>query len=195
MSPTVRRLAAVVCALGLLAAACGGSPYTRFDPSSACTTDGRFAGAYPRLEAQVPTMLDGRGPDTLDSGRNCTPKELGTLANHGIREVRFAGGTWNLSANAGITLAVFSGQGLTAAWLGEWYEASARAAANTRNIDPSRPTIDGRQGYRLDTVNGDSNQTVITWDSANGDAVYVIVAADAPATLIAAAINAFPVHG
>jgi len=154
--------------------------------------DGRYPGAYPDLEAQVPKTFLGRAPDQLDSGRNCTATELGTLAGHGLTEVRYAGGTWNTSPNSGITLAVFTGQGLTAEWLGEWYESSARAASNTRQIDPTRPKIDGRQGYRLDTVNDESNQTVITWPSTTPDVVYVVVAADASSADIASAIKAFP---
>jgi len=179
--------------LALVAAACGGgSVYTSFDPASACTSDGRFPGAYPDLEARLPTTFQGRPPDTLDSGRNCSATELGTLAGHGLREVRYAGASWFLSGNAGITLAIFTGQGLTAAWIGEWYESTARAASNTRQIDPTRPKVAGRQAYRLDTINGDSVQTVIDWASPTGDAVYVVVAADAPKETIAAATAAFP---
>jgi hypothetical protein len=194
------RLAMVVATAGLIGslaiAACGSSsPYTSFDPAAPCTADGRFPGAYPALEVRVPGELDGRRPDALDSGRNCSTKELGTLTDHGIREVRFAGGTWNASANAGLTLAVFTGDRLTAEWLGEWYEASARAASNTRNITPTRPIVAGRPGYRLDTVNGESNQTVITWSSASGDAVFVVVAADISEARIQAAITAFSPSG
>jgi hypothetical protein len=174
-------------------AACGGAtPYTSFDPSAPCTADGRFPGAYPVLEARVPARFQGRAPDTLDSGRNCSTKELGTLAGHGLHEVRYAGATWYLSGNAGVTLAVFTGEGLTAEWIGEWYEATARAASNTRQIDPTRPTVDGHPAFRLDTLNGDSVQTVIDWASSSGDAVYVVIAADAPVATIDAATAAFP---
>src|SRR5438552_8386057 len=170
----------------MLAAGCTpGSPYSSFDPKVPCTTDGRFPGAYPDLEARVPARFAGRGPDTLDSGRNCTAAELGTLAGHGIREVRFAGGTWQLSGESGVTLAVFTGDGLTAEWLGEWYESSARGARSTQQITPSRPTIGGRQAYRLDTVNGQSDQTVITWDAppgATGPGSSVAAAAPSGAT-------------
>jgi hypothetical protein len=193
----VRRLVAAITLLGLVAAAgCGsGSPYTSFDPSTACTTDGRFPGAYPSLEARLPPMFDGRGPNTRDSGRNCTAAELGSLTGHGIHEIRYAGATWELGSGSGVTLAIFTGSGLTAEWLGEWYEASARAARNTRNISPSRPTIGGRPAYRLDTVNGDSIQTVITWDAPTGGAVYVVLAADVPESRIQEATATFPTNG
>ena len=117
---------------------------------------------------------------------------MGTLAGHGVNELHYAGGTWVYSANAGVTLAVFTAQGLTAEWLGEWYESGARAATNTRNIVPTRPMVAGRQAYRLDTVNGESNQVVVTWPSAAGDAVYVLVTADIAEAKISAALAAFP---
>ena len=179
--------------IALSPTACGGGGlYTSFDPAAPCTTDGRFPGAYPDLEARLQMGFLGRPPDTLDSGRNCSATELGTLAGHGMREVRFAGATWNLSGNAGVTLAVFTGEGLTAEWLGEWYEATARAARNTRQSAPTRPKGAGRPAFRLDTLNGESVQTVIDWMSPSGDAVFVVVAADAPVATIDAATAAFP---
>jgi hypothetical protein len=187
-------MSAVAGLLVALLAACGGAaaPLVSFDPTGPCSADGRFPGAYPSLEARLPTTFQGRPPDTIDSGRNCSGTELATLAGHGIREMRYAGATWFLSGNAGITLAVFSADGLTAEWIGEWYEATARAARNTRQIDPTRPQVAGRQAYRLDTINGESVQTVIDWAAPSGDAVYVVIAADAPVAIIDAATAAFP---
>jgi hypothetical protein len=187
------RAAALTVFVAIAAIGCSSaSPYTSFDPATPCVTDGRFPGAYPDLEARVPKQFDGRAPDQLDSGRNCSVTEMGTLAGHGVTELHYAGGTWVYSANAGVTLAVFTGAGLTAEWLGEWYESGARSATNTRNITPTRPMIAGRQGYRLDTVNGESNQVVITWPSPNGDAAYVLVAADVAAAKIDEALATFP---
>jgi hypothetical protein len=195
-SGTVRRVRARVLGafLGVvLLAGCGpATVYKSFDPAAPCSTDGRFPGAYPALEARLPATFMGRPPDTIDSGRNCSATELGTLAGHGLSEVRFAGASWYLSGNAGITLAMFTGQGLTAEWMGEWYEASARAASNTREIDPTRPTVGGAQAYRLDTLNGESVQTIIDWQVPGSDAVYVVIAADAPVATIEAATAAFP---
>jgi hypothetical protein len=191
-----RRLrAAFICALlsAVVLAGCGpASVYTSFDPAAPCSSDGRFPGAYPALEARLPETFQGRAPDTLDSGRNCSATELGTLAGHGISEVHFAGASWFLSGNAGVTLAIFSAQGLTAEWIGEWYEASARAASNTREIDPSRPKVGSIPAYRLDTLNGESVQTIIDWQVPGSDAIYVVIAADAPVATIEAATAAFP---
>ena len=114
------------------------------------------------------------------------------LAKHGIREVRFAGGRWDRSRTSGLTLAVFAGEGLTAERLGEWYEASARATNKTAGLRPSRPTIDGRQGYRLDLLASEVPQTVICWPSADGTLVQVVLAAGVPEADISAGIAAFP---
>ncbi len=163
-----------------------------FDPSTPCTADVRVSGAYPELEALVPARLDGQPPTRLDSGRNCTPTNLGTLAGHGITELRFAGGLWERSSTSGITLVVFEADGLTAAEIGEWYEAGARTARRTQALKPSRPLVDGRQGYRLDLLNGDVPQTVVAWPSADGRVVQVVLAADVSRPEIEAAIAAFP---
>lgn len=147
-----------------------------FDPSSACTADGRFAGAYPQLEALVPASLGGRPADRIDSGRSCTDAALGTLTSHGVRELRFAGGLWEQGSNSGTTLVAFeSPTPLDAAWVAEFYEAGARAGKNTDAIETTRLTVAGNSGYRLDTLNDDSYQTVIVWPRG-GRVVAALVA-------------------
>ena len=74
--------------LTVLLAACGAT----FDPTGPCTADGSAPGAYPELEAAIPKTFRGAAPADLDSGRACTPDGLGTLAAHGVKEIRFAGG-------------------------------------------------------------------------------------------------------
>jgi hypothetical protein len=164
---------------------------TSFDPAAPCTTDTRLPGAYPQLEALVPTQLFGKPPTTLDSGRNCTRTNLGTLADHGLTEVRFAGGLWDRSPTSGVTLAVFQGDGLSAEMMGEWYEASARLSSKTAGLKPSRPVIDGRQGYRLDLLASEVPQTVVCWPSADGRTVQVVIGAGVPESDIQAGIGAF----
>ncbi len=93
---------------------------------------------------------------------------------------------------SGITLAVFTAPGLTADWIGEWYEASARAGRSTGSIKPSKTEVGGRPANRLDLVNADSNQTVVTWPAATPDSVNVVIAADVPEDQIQAAFAAFP---
>lgn len=156
-----------------LAAGCGGAG---FDPSGPCSTDGRAAGAYPKLEAIVPTTFRGRAPDRLDSGRSCTPPELATLVAHGVTELRFAGATWDLGSSSGVTLAVFEASSLDPAWVEEFYETGARTARNTESVDISTILIpDGSTGSRIDALNGESYQSVIVWP--DGDRVRVALIA------------------
>ena len=164
-------------AIGLVIVVAGcSSAAASFDPGSACTGDGRFPGAYPQLEALVPTSLGGRPADRLDSGRSCTDAALTTLKSHGVRELRFAGGLWEQGANSGTTLVTFdSPTPVDAKWIAEFYEAGARAGKNTDAIETATLTIAGSTGYRLDTLNGDSYQTVIVWPQA-GHVVGVLVA-------------------
>ena len=73
--------------------ACAGGAAASFDPTGPCKADGSAPGAYPALEALIPTTYRRRArPRPLDSGRNCTPENLGSLAAPGITEVDFAGG-------------------------------------------------------------------------------------------------------
>lgn len=184
----VRAFAAAVILAGCSSAAAPAA----FDPTAPCTADVRLPGAYPELEALVPASLEGSPPSRLDSGRNCTAANLGSLAEHGISEVHFAGGLWETSPSSGVTLAVFEGDGLEAVHIGEWYEASARLARKTQALEPTRPTIDGRQAYRLDLLNGDIPQTVVVWPSADGRSVQVVIGSSVGEDRIQAAIAAFP---
>jgi len=184
---------ALVLAISIgLVAACSSSGAASFNPAGPCIADGRAPGAYPDLESQVPKAVAGTTPVSRDSGRNCTGMNLGTLAAHGVTEVRFAGAIWHDAAQSGLTLAVFRAPGLRAEWIGEWYEATARAGRRTGAIQATRPLIAGRQAYRMDLVNGESKQTVVVWSSAAGDLVQVVIAADEPEARIQDAIAAFP---
>lgn len=183
-------LAAFLFAATALAGACSSAAPT-FDPAAACTADQRLPGAYPRLEALVPARLFGVPPTQLDSGRNCTTTNLGSLADHGLKEIRFAGGRWDRSPTSGVTIAVFEGEGLTAEMMGEWYEATARLSSKTAALKPGRPIVDGRQGYRLDLLASEVPQTVVCWPSPDGRTVRVVIGAGVPEADVQAAIHAF----
>ena len=178
---------------GLLAglAACSVTPSSSFDPTGACTADGSAPGAYPELEARVPTTYHGAAPDKLDSGRNCSPENLGSLADAGFDEVRFAGGTWTFGAERAVVLAVFSAPGLTVDSLAAFYGDSARAAYRIEILAESRPTIAGRHGWRLDTKRVERLQTVVVWPSAQPDVINVVVTSDLPDVRIQEAVEAF----
>jgi hypothetical protein len=172
-------------------AACSSSTPASFDPTGACSTDGRAAGAYPDLEALVPTRYQGVPPETLDSGRNCTAGNLGSLASQGISEVRFAGGIWTFGAERAAVLAVFRTAGLTADALATFYADSAQTASRTTITGSTAPMIDGRPGHRLDTKTGERVQTVVVWPGAQPGIVNVVITNDLPDARIQDAIDAF----
>jgi hypothetical protein len=184
------RLVSTLALVTLLVAACGAAPVS-FDPTGPCTSDGSAPGAYPDLEALVPASYEGREPDTLDSGRNCTPENLGSLAATGIEEVRFAGGTWDFGGQRAAALVVFEASGLTAEALGDFYLRSANDANRTEVTNALTQTVAGRPGFRLDTKTGDRIQTVMVWPAEAADRVNVVITNDLPDPKIQAAVDAF----
>jgi hypothetical protein len=171
--------------------ACSSGPAATFDPSGPCSTDGRSAGAYPELEARIPTTYEGRGPNALDSGRHCSTLNLGPLAVAGFDEVRFAGGTWDFGGDRAAALVVFQADGLTADLVADFYAQSARAADRTTITGESTPTLAGRAGHRLDTTTGSRTQTIVVWPSADADVVDIVITNDLPDPKIQAAVDAF----
>jgi len=176
-----RLLRATVALAALVLAGCTAA--APFDPSGPCVVngspvDGRAAGAYPALEALVPKAFQGRAPDRLDSGRNCSPRNLGTMLGRGIDEVQFAGGLWELGSRSGVSLAVFRAAGLTSGILFEFYQTGARTAPKTDRTESSDVSVAGVPGRRLDTLNDDSYQTVVTWPGPAGEIRAVLVGSD-----------------
>jgi hypothetical protein len=172
------RLIAVTGALVLAAtvAGCvGESAAPSFDPSGPCTVDGQRPGAYPDLEALIPPTFDGVAPTRLDSGRNCTERNLGTLATHGIRELHFAGGLWETGARSGFTLAVLVAPSLTAEMMADFYEAGARAGRKTEEVTRSAFDLDGRNAWMISTLNDESYQTIVVWDAGQPGAVRAVL--------------------
>jgi hypothetical protein len=178
-------------AVVLALAACSSGPPASFDPTGTCTADGRAPGAYPDLEALVPKTYLGAAPVTLDSGRNCTSTNLGSLASFGISEVRFAGATWSFGAERAAVLAIFRAPGLTAEALDAFYVESAFTASRTTIDARLAVTVDGRPGRRLDTETGERTQTVVVWPAATAGDVNVVITNDLPDARIQDATAAF----
>ena len=189
--PLSLRVGLLAVALSATLVACSGGAPPSFDPTGACTTDGRAPGSYPELEALVPKTYRGEPPMTLDSGRNCSATNLGTLASHGISEVRFAGGTWSFGAERALVLAIFTAPGLDADALSDFYAQSATAAARTQITGQTTPEVAGRPGHPLDTETSGRTQTVMVWPGATKDVVNVVISNDLPDARIQDAIDAF----
>jgi hypothetical protein len=192
--PGRRTSARALLALGFavaVAAGCGGGASASFDVAAGCPVEGRVAGAYPDLERRIPTNYEGRGPDTLDSGRHCDPDSLGSLAKAGFDEVRFAGGTWDFGGERAAALVVFQAPGLTADQVADFYGSSAQTASRTTITGVTTPDIAGRSGHRIDTMTGDRVQSVVVWPSGQPDIVNVVITNDLPDPKIQSAIDAF----
>jgi hypothetical protein len=187
------RLLATVLLLATVVAACGSAiPVVSFDPTSPCMTDGRQPGAYPDLEGILPSAYDGRAPDSVDSGRSCTPTALGSLLARGVEELRFAGSTWGLGGTTGLTVAAFEAEGLDPAAMIEFYAAGAKANRKTEKMQVSDTTAGGRPAARLDVLQSDgAYQTVVAWPSRDAGRVMVLLAADLGDTKVAAALEEF----
>jgi len=173
-----RGLLAVAVAIAVGLAAC--RPGATFSAEGACLADGRVAGAYPALEALVPTSLEGRAPDSIDSGRSCTDAALGSLVARGVHELRFAGATWRDGPGAGTSVAVLENPAgeLPVALAEEFYEIGARAAKKTDNVTTRRPSYPGiSAAFRLDALNDSTYETIVLWQG--GSVVRVVIVASA----------------
>jgi len=175
----------------LVVGGCSGPPAASFDPTGLCTVDGSAPGAYPDLEARIPRTFHDAAPETIDSGRNCSPAAMGSLTGAGIKELRFGGGTWSFGAERTLALAVFTAPGLDADLVGDFYATSADAAGRTTILSQTSPTIAGRHARRLDTKTGERLQSVVVWPSADPDIVNVVITNDLPEDRIQEAIAAF----
>ena len=166
--------------VAIVLAACGSSEVASTGPLGPCGEDARGAGAYPELERLLPPDLEGRPPDQVDSGRSCSPQALGTLAAHGIAELRYAGARWNEGGSNATVIAAFAtprGQPPPQeGWVEEFYESGARSSSKAENIETSRPTIGtAAEVWRLDTLNDLSLQTVVVWEDQG--LIHVVIVA------------------
>ena len=181
----------VLLGLTFVLTACAPETAASFDPTGNCVTDGSAPGAYPQLESRVPAEYRDVPPDTLDSGRNCSADTLGSLADQGFDEIRFAGATWSFGAERAVVLAVFTAPGLTTDAVAAFYAESARAGNRTEVLSESNPTIAGRPARRLDAKTVERLQTVVVWPSSEPDIVNVVITNDLPDARIQEAIEVF----
>ena len=175
----------------VVASGCSGAATPSFDPTGPCAGDGSAPGAYPELEALVPTTFENRAPDGLDSGRNCSDENLGSLANEGIEELRFAGGTWEFGSDIAAVLAVFAADGLTADAMADWWEATARDSPRTQILRATEVDMSGLGVRRLDTKTGERLQSVVVWAGKEPGQVNVVLTHNVPDPKIEAAVAAF----
>jgi hypothetical protein len=170
-------LAATLLLVGACSSTDGG--LGTFDPAAPCPAEGQQPGAYPDLEAMLAKDYEGRAPDTVDSGRLCSTEALGSLAEAGITELRFAGATWQTGGTSGLTLAVFEAGGLDITNMLDFYAIPAQSARRTEKLQRLETTVGSVPAERLDVLGSDgTGQTVVTWQAPGESVVRVLLAAD-----------------
>jgi hypothetical protein len=182
-----RQSVVIALAAALLVAACGSTaiPTGPLGPCGADRADATSIGGFPELEAVVPRDLGGKAPDTVNSGRSCSDKALGSLTTHDVHELRYAGATWNQGQSDATVVAVLATPSdqplLQQAWVEEFYTAGAVKATKTDNVTTTRPTIEPvGQVFRLDVLNDLSLQTVVTWNDRGLVHVVIVVSEVSP---------------
>ena len=129
-----------------------------------------MTGAYPDLEARIPLALDGQAADSRESGRFCSKATLGKLWDAGVREEQFGGGIWAVDPTGGTSLAgfqlsVFRAPGLTAQLMADEYKSGAGATSRVTIVSATNEQVNGRPGFRINLLNGDSHQAIVIWPS------------------------------
>ncbi|MGZ8528036.1 MAG: hypothetical protein ACXWWR_04505 [Candidatus Limnocylindrales bacterium] len=187
---------AAACAVVLLVLTACSAPAAppSFDPGQPCAgaAEQKMAGAYPDLEATVPSTLAGEEATVRESGRYCSADTLGKLVEAGIGEVHFGAATWDRGSGKALSLVTFEATGLTDQAIFDSYVAGATANAKIHDLATSAPTLGDGPGHRLDFLNGDSSfQRILVWPGDGIGRVRVVLAADLLDVDIQAAVDAF----
>jgi hypothetical protein len=188
-------LGAVLVASLLALAGCGSAgPSPVADPAAPCAglDEQRRASFYPDLEALLPTLLEGRAPATLDSGRYCSAKTLGSLAGAGVSELHFAGATWpETGGQEGIALVVYRAPQLTIDAVADSFASGAGAARGVNQVHAQAIEIGGGPGVLITAVAGDRPQIVVIRTRAEPDTVAVVIGSGVSQARVVAAAEAF----
>jgi hypothetical protein len=194
--PTIRAtLPPLLLALVALLAACGSAvPTPVADPAAPCAgvDEQRRSGFYPDLEALLPPGLEGRAPATLDSGRYCSAKTLGSLAAAGVSELHFAGGTWpETDAQQGFALVIYRAPGLGVDAVADSFASGAGAARGVNQVHAQAVVIGGEPGVIITAMSGDRPQIVAIRARAEPDTVAVVIGSGVSQARVLAAAEAF----
>ena len=192
---TSARRAAAILVLGFVLAACvnDATPVQSFDPSQPCAgADSQvMKGAYPDLEAGLPTSLAGVKATSLVSGRLCSANTLGTLYGRGIHETHFASAVWNYGGGSGLQLTLMSADGLTVANVLESYTSGAANAPKVHSLVTSNVTVNGLAGMRANIENDDYAQDVVVWPGGGPSLIRVVITSDVHEPQLQTALAAF----
>jgi hypothetical protein len=162
------------------------------DPSSPCAgaEEQRAPGLDPELEALLPTAIAGETPSNLDSGRYCSAKALGLLAEAGFEEVRFAGATWPGGDASGVAIVIYRAPGLTLDAMADAFARGADDARSVNQVHTQAVEVAGRPAVRIDAAMRDDPQTVVLWPGAAPGTINAVIGSNVEAGRIDAAVAA-----
>jgi len=184
---------AIVTIVALVAGGCAViGPTARPDPSAPCAgaDEQRAPGFDTELEALIPRTIEGAAPSMLDSGRYCSARALGLLAEAGFGEVRFAGATWPGDGASGLAIVVYRAPGLTLDAIADTFARGADDARSVNQVHAQAVEVAGRPGVRIDAVMRDDPQTVYLWPAAMADTINVVIGSDVEQARLDAALEA-----
>lgn len=190
---SVLRFALLTATLVALTGCGAAAPTLPADPAAPCSgaDEQRGAGFYPDLEALLPTELEGQPPVTLQSGRYCSRKTLGSLIEAGLTELHFAGSTWPGDGDTGIALVVYRAPGLTVDAVADSFAAGADTARGVNQVHARAVDVAGRLGVRVEAVSGQRPQIVVAWPAAVADTVNVVIGSGVGEDRLGLAVAAF----
>jgi hypothetical protein len=178
--------------VAIVAVGCSGIGQASLDPGAPCggRDEERAPGFHADLEALVPETLDGAAPVQRDSGRYCSERSLGVLADAGHESLDFAGATWPGTDESGLAIVAYRAPGLT---LDQLADAFARGADDARSVNQvhAQPTeVAGRPAVRIDAVMRRTPQTVVIWPAAAVETFVVVIGSGVDEASLAGAVAA-----
>lgn len=191
--PPRSRLAASLFASAIVIGGCAGlAGAPTSDPSGPCggAEEQRAPGLDPELEALLPTVIEGAAPSSLDSGRYCSAKALGLLAEAGFDDVRFAGATWPGADASGVAIVVYRAPGLTLDAMADAFARGADDARSVNQVHTQAIEVAGRPAVRIDAAMRDDPQTVVLWPGAAPETINAVIGSNVEAGRIDAAVTA-----
>jgi hypothetical protein len=167
-------------------------PTTTPDAAAPCAgaDEQRGPGLDPELEALLPPTIEGVAPSALDSGRYCSARTLGLLADAGFADVRFAGATWPQDETSGLAVVIYRAPGLTLDAMADAFARGADDARSVNQVHTQAIEVAGRPGVRIDAALRDERQTVYLWPGSAVDTVNVVIGSGVEQDRLDAALGA-----
>ena len=164
------RRAAMLLVLALAGSVVGGcapsAPPNASTPCNPSIDSQRAAGFDTALEATVPLAAFDGSAVTVDSGRECSEKRLGPLWGAGVRELRSAGGTFDLGNATGYSVVTYRADALTLDALAYAFERGAATGKATQDIQIEKIELGAWNGIRTTLLNGDHRQVIVLFQVA-----------------------------